>query len=252
MIGSGVFRVSLSRSDLKTTAFGVSVQPDLATDGEIWFKQMGNTTAVMSELALLQNEVPSVVQGLLANGFSISAVHNHLIEISPMIMFVHFSGMGDAMKMATGIRAALAGTKTPVSTSATKKAPQIDVKGVGQVFGQAGEIEDQVLSFDIPRSEQISVSGMKMPSEMGVESYLYFQAAGGGKAASQAEFALLASEVEAVTQTVTQHGMTITALHNHMTMVSPMLFWMHVWGAGDAVTIAKAWRAALIHTKSNL
>jgi hypothetical protein len=250
MMDGGVFLVDLARTDIKATAYGVPVQPDLANDGEAAFKQLGNTTMVMGELALLQKEVPSVVQGLRASGIAVSGLHNHLLEISPLIVFVHYSGMGDAMQLARAVRAALSGTKTPITTSATKKPPAIDIKGIQQVFGTAGQVEDEVFLVDVERNEQITMNGMVIPPAMGVQSSIYFQSMGGGKAASQAEFALLASEIDAVTSSLTQHGFTIAALHNHMTTIHPMLFWMHVWATGDAVTIAKGWKAALAHTNS--
>jgi hypothetical protein len=87
---------------------------------------------------------------------------------------------------------------------------------------------------------------------MGIESSCYFQSTGGGKAATQGECALLAGEVDAVSHTLMDNGFTVTALHNHMTDVSPMLFFMHSWAAGDAVTLANGLHAALAHTNSKL
>lgn len=248
MKDNGVFLVELSRTDINATGFGVKLQPDLAMDGEAAFKQMTGGTMVMGELALLQKEVIPVWRGLLANGFTVSGIHNHLIEASPVIMFLHYSGMGDAMGLARRLRAALGGSKTPVTTSATKKAPAIDIKSIQQVFGMPGELGDEVFYLEVPRAEQIRMNGMVIPPAMGVESYFYFQSAGNGKAASQAEFALLASEVDAVNRVMMEHGVNVTALHNHMTTIQPMLFWMHAWMTGDAATIARTWQAALSHT----
>jgi hypothetical protein len=250
MMPSGVYVVDISRDDLKPTGFGVSLQPDLVADGEASFMQAGTSAMVMGELALVDTEVPAVTRGLLANGFEISAIHNHLVPISPLILFIHFNGMGDAVPLATKLRASLAGSKTPFMTKATVKAPAIDVKGLQQVFGDSGQIEDEVISFDVARNEKFTMSGMALPPAMGVQSDFYFQSIGGGKAGAQAEFALLASEVDTVMSAMEKNGFTVTALHNHMTMISPMLFWMHVWASGDAVTIAKAFTAALSHTNS--
>jgi hypothetical protein len=250
MMPSGVYAVDLSRDDLKITVAGVPAQPDLAADGEADFMQTGSSTMVMGELAVTVTELPSVVRDVLANGFSISAIHNHLVPISPLIMFIHFSGTGDAVQLAKNVRASLASTKTPFTTKETVKAPAIDVKGLQQTFGDNGQIEDQVIAFNVPRNETITMNGVALPPAMGVQSYLYFQSIGGGKAGAQAEFALLASEVDTVMKAMVQSGYTVTALHNHMTMISPMLFWMHVWATGDAVTIAKNFTSALSHTNS--
>lgn len=165
-----------------------------------------------------------------------------------MIIFIHFSGMGDAMQLATGLRAALAGSKTPNTTTATKKLPSINYQGIQRVFGVKGEVGDQVFYLEVPRAEKITMRGMTIPPAMGVESYFYFQAAGGGKAAMQAELALLATEVNAVNRTLMDRGINVTALHNHMTDIQPMLFWMHAWATGDPVAIATSVHEALSHT----
>ena len=249
---NGVFVVELSRSDLKVTRLGLTLQPDLVSDGEANFKQVAGGTMVMCELALLEKEVWPVYQALLASGFSVSAVHQHVTQISPLILFLHFSGMGDAVTMARNIRAALAHTGTPSTTTATKKQPKINIKGLQQVFGMPGEVGDEVFYFEVPRAEKITMNGMPVPASIGIESYLYFQGAGSAGAASQGEFALLASEIDMVAKTLAQHGIEVTALHNHMTTVHPMYFWMHTWASGDPITIAKGLHAALALTHSSM
>ena len=42
----------------------------------------------------------------------------------------------------------------------------------------------------------------------------------------------------------------ITAIHNHRLMDSPRLFYMHFWGADDAVALARGLKAALDQTNS--
>ncbi len=41
------------------------------------------------------------------------------------------------------------------------------------------------------------------------------------------------------------NGIAVTALHSHMLNESPRLFFMHFWGEGDAVKLARGLRAAL-------
>ena len=52
-LGLDIPLIDLARSDLKATAYGMPVRPDLAMDGEAAFKQFGATAMVMGELALL-------------------------------------------------------------------------------------------------------------------------------------------------------------------------------------------------------
>jgi hypothetical protein len=46
------------------------------------------------------------------------------------------------------------------------------------------------------------------------------------------------------------HGITATALHNHMLEESPRMFMMHFWGDGSEERIAEGLKAALAKTNS--
>jgi hypothetical protein len=47
-----------------------------------------------------------------------------------------------------------------------------------------------------------------------------------------------------------QNGIEVTALHSHMLMEEPRLFFMHFWANDDAVKLAKGLRTALDQTNS--
>jgi hypothetical protein len=46
------------------------------------------------------------------------------------------------------------------------------------------------------------------------------------------------------------NGIDVTAVHSHMLMEEPRLFFMHFWANGDAVKLAKGLKAALDLTNS--
>jgi uncharacterized protein DUF1259 len=56
---------------------------------------------------------------------------------------------------------------------------------------------------------------------------------------------LIESEVTPVLTELRKHGIDVTALHNHLTGEQPRLFFMHFWGNGNAVAVARGLRAAL-------
>jgi hypothetical protein len=80
---------------------------------------------------------------------------------------------------------------------------------------------------------------------MGVATGIYFQPTGKGRAAVTVDFVLAASEVNPVIRALTDHGIAMTALHSHMLQEQPRLFFMHFWGDGDAVALARGLAAAL-------
>jgi hypothetical protein len=53
-----------------------------------------------------------------------------------------------------------------------------------------------------------------------------------------------------VIKALRQNGIEVTAIHSHMLMEEPRLFFMHFWANDDAVKLAKGLRAALDLTNS--
>ena len=77
-----------------------------------------------------------------------------------------------------------------------------------------------------------------------------FQLTGGGKAAITGDFVLIASEVNPVIRALRDNGIEVTAVHSHMLVESPRLFFMHFWANDDALKLARGIRAALDKTNS--
>jgi hypothetical protein len=85
---------------------------------------------------------------------------------------------------------------------------------------------------------------------MGVVTVMNFQPTAGGKAAITGDFVLLDKEVNAVARTLRQHGIDVTAVHNHMLMDTPRLFYMHFWANDEPAKLAQGLKAALDQTNS--
>jgi hypothetical protein len=207
---------------------------------------------VMGDLVLTEDEVEPVMMKLQEGGIQESALHNHLLEESPHVMYMHIASRGDAVQMAKAIHEALALTKTPAPDTSPAAPTDLgfDQKQVEEVLGHTGKVNGGVLQIGVPRSEAITDSGMTVPPSMGVATALNFQPTGNGKAAITGDFVLLASEVNPVMKALRQNGIEVTALHSHMLMEEPRLFFMHFWANDDAVKLAKGLRTALDHINS--
>ena len=107
-----------------------------------------------------------------------------------------------------------------------------------------------VFQVTVPRAEAITEMGTPLLPAMGVVTVLNFQPTDDGKAAITGDFVLIDREVNAVARALRQHGIEVTAIHNHGLMDSPRLFYMHFWGAEDAGELAQGLRAALEQTNS--
>jgi hypothetical protein len=254
MQAGDVIRFGMPRTDLHVVLNGVEIKPGLALGSWAAFKRDGSGAMVMGDLVLTEDEVEPVMRKLQEGGIHESAVHNHLIEESPHVMYMHIASHGDPLQMAKAIHDALALTKTPGPDAAPPAQPAVelglDQKQVEQILGHAGKVNGGILQIGVPRAETIIDSGMTVPPSMGVATALNFQPTGNGKAAITGDFVLLGSEVNAVIKALRQDGIAVTALHSHMLMEEPRLFFMHFWANDDAVKLAKGLRAALDNTNS--
>jgi biotin operon repressor len=247
----GIYRVGLPRTDLKVTLDGVELKPGFALGGWLAFEKMSEQGMVMGDLVLTETEVNPVMTKLAAGGIEVTALHNHLLRNQPFTMYMHVLGHGDPVKMATVLHAALAESKTPLSSAAAAPAspPQIDfdTAAVDQALSAKGTNNGGVYQFSIPRAEPIKDNGMDVPPPMGSANAINFQPTGGGKAAITGDFVLIAKEVNPVLKALRDHGIEVTAVHNHMLDDQPHLYFMHFWANDDAKKLADGLRAALVH-----
>jgi hypothetical protein len=243
----GVYKVGFPRTDLAVTADGVAIKAPLALGSWVAFLDDGTHVMAMGDLVLLATEVGSVVETLEKGGVDVSAIHNHLIGETPHVMYVHFSGHGDAVALARTLHAALATTKTPIAPQppAANPALMLPAADMDRILGRSGKPVGGVYQFGIPRAEAIHEGGMTIPPSMGMSTAINFQPLGNDRAATTGDFVLLAGEVNPVIRALHAGGIAVTALHSHMLQEEPRLFFMHFWGVGEAKALATTLRQAL-------
>jgi hypothetical protein len=253
-----VFRVGMPRSDLKVTAKDVKLLPGFALGGYAAFKQEGAQAMVMGDLVLLDAEVNPVLSGLFQNGFTISAIHNHLNELDPHVMYMHVMGMGAPVTLAQGLRQALSASATPLGqapagspVAEASPTTTLPVDQINHALGRTATIaKGGVIQVSIPRAEKITENGIELLPAMGVATGLNFQPLDGGQAAITGDFVMIGPEVNAVAQALRGAGIDVTALHNHHLGEDPRLFYMHFFAKGDPVQLAQGLRAAVDKTNS--
>jgi len=252
----GVFRIGLPRTDLAVSVKGVPVKAGFALGSYAAFKPVGDQAMVMGDLVLLDQEVPAVMAGLFKGGLEVTAVHNHLNDMSPHVMYMHYEGHGEAVKLATALRQALSASGTPLgaggsATAAPAAGSGLDTKQIEQALGRSGRaLDGGVFQVTVPRTEVITEMGVQLLPAMGVTTVINFQPTADGKAAITGDFVLIDKEVNAVARTLVQYGIDVTAIHNHGLMDTPRLFYMHFWANDDPVKLAQGLKAALSQTNS--
>jgi Domain of Unknown Function (DUF1259) len=243
-----VHKYGLPRSDLQVTVDGVAIKPALALGGWLAFKPIGTQTMVMGDLVLTEQEINPVLNRLLAEGITVTGIHNHLLRAQPATFYMHVAGEGDPIKLAKGLHDALSASKTPLGGAAAPAAQaslDLDAAKLEQALGHKGSANGGVYQFSIPRGDTISDQGVDIPPAMGTAIAINFQPTGGGKAAITGDFVLVAKEVNLVLAMLRQNGIEVTALHNHMLDDEPHTYYVHFWANDDATKLAQGLRAAL-------
>ena len=67
----------------------------------------GGKAAITGDFVLTGDEVQGVMKALRDNGIEVTAIHSHMLDEQPRLIFMHFWANDDAVKLARGIRAAL-------------------------------------------------------------------------------------------------------------------------------------------------
>lgn len=253
-ITGNVFKVTFPRTDLNVNVGDVHVMPGLALTSWVAIMKMNSDgmnmnskCMMMGDLVLQDKEVAAAVAQLVASGLEVTAVHNHLVNETPAIKYIHYYGEGDAAQLAEKIKSVFAVTSTPLTPAQPQTPVTVDWSKVLAIMGATGKQNGMLLQYGFPRNEKTTDHGMEMPVAMGMATAINFQM-NGDKVEATGDFVLLATEVNEVVKALTANGITVTAVHNHMLFDEPRLFMLHFWGVGNVEDVAKGLKAALIKT----
>ena len=246
----GYFRVNLPRTDLAVRVGSDALESPFEFTSYIGFVPVGKSDVLaMGEYVLRDDEVANVTSELRRDGISTPAVHNHLIGESPRIVYVHVMARGPAESVAAKLKAAFEKSATPLKR-ASESASAVNWAAVDAILGKHSEASNHVAEYEFPRREHLTIDGIPVKSSGMLEtaSEVVFQQLANGRAACGGELFVLPSEIDAVARALDEHGLHVTAIHNHMVAQSPQMYWMHWYGTGDAAALARGVAAALEHT----
>jgi len=102
-----------------------------------------------------------------------------------------------------------------------------------------------VLKVNIPRSDvKVSVAGVATPTPFGFGGWVAMTP-GQGMHVMMGDLVLTENEVNPVMSALLDHGLEVTALHNHFFFDSPRIYYMHVHGHGAPAALADQLKPAL-------
>jgi len=245
----GVFKVSFPRSDLSVTTAGVKMTPPMGLTAWAAFTKVGDHAMMMGDTVLLEDQVNPVMSVALDNGLEVTALHNHFFGDSPKVMFMHISGMGDEEKLATAVGKVYAKLKETMghkgdfpNVNLDPSKSTLDPKKIDHVLGRSGDMNNGVYKITIGRTTKMD--GHEMGNAMGVNTWAAFVGSD-DQSVVDGDFAMLETELQGVLKALRKAGINIVAIHNHMTMESPRIVFLHFWGVGKTTALAQGLKAAL-------
>jgi len=102
-----VYKITVGRDDLKMTEMGAPINARMGLNTWAAFVGTDDKAAVAGDVAMLPSEVNGVLKALRQNGLDVVAIHHHMLDTQPNVIFLHYWGTGPADTLATGFKAAL-------------------------------------------------------------------------------------------------------------------------------------------------
>lgn len=113
-MNKGVYKYTIGRPDVKLTEHGVPVSSFMGFNTWAAWQGTPEKAAVCGDFTMLEEEVQPVIRALVENGIEVVAVHNHMVEESPKVFFLHYWGTGSAERLTMGLKTALARTNRKI------------------------------------------------------------------------------------------------------------------------------------------
>ncbi len=113
-----VYKITVGRDDLQVKDMGAVINARMGLNTWAAFFGSDQQAVIAGDVAMLESEMQPVLKALRSHGLQVVAIHHHMTDTRPMILFLHYWGKGPATQLATGFRAALDQLgKKPASTA---------------------------------------------------------------------------------------------------------------------------------------
>jgi hypothetical protein len=246
-----VLKVNIPRNDLSITVANVKTPTPFGFGGWVAMtKGTGGADVLMGDLVLTQDEVNPVMSALLDHGIEVTALHNHFFWDEPRMFYMHVHGHGTAADLAARLKPALDLIGKP-PTPAALPAPTpstLDTTRLTQIIGRPGDQMGSVYKFTIGRDDlSVKEMGATINARMGLNTWAAFVGTN-DNAAIAGDVAMLGGEVTPVLKALRTNGLSVVAIHHHMTSTDPTIYFVHYWGTGPAAKLAEGFKAAVSQT----
>ncbi len=153
--------------------------------------------------------------------------------------------MRNAVSLLGTLLLAMAGLGTHGSIVHAQDMPS-DYQQVLKVVGKSGDFKANVLKVNIPRNDlHVTIADYPVPTPFGFGGWFALTKGDGADDVMMGDLVLLQEEVNPVMSALLDHGLEVTALHNHFFWSQPTVYFMHIHGHGKALDLANQIKPAL-------
>jgi hypothetical protein len=254
-VTKSVLSIDVERKDIGDVSgpLGVTFTPAFEIDGTLTFQPLGHRSAFFNgDIALRPEETQDVIDAIIANGLIFQAFHQHYIETTPNVWFIHFRGEGDPLKLATAVHNVLKATSTPLpQTMPSNTTTPLDPDKLASILHGDAQVGDEgVVTVTIDRADTIVIDDIHVSPEANISTTVQFKplASSGSSAAVGPDFSMKSSEVMPVVSLMRSLGWFQGCLYNQETNEHPQLYFDHMLKVGDAYSLAQEVRRGLALT----
>ncbi len=278
-IVNGVCLATRSRTNFHPIVLGRKAESFMFVPQAFSFENMNREgkTLCLGETVLLQEEVNPFMSKLRKHGIIVTATHNHWLFDKPRLMYMHFETLDDPISFARKVSDAMTVLVTRnVSVGTSVKNDQSnpdessskdlslmteDSSPMNQDFGTSGHCDqfNQILGGTMHTFENGQCIVMKSrlnikPIVLGKrgrsfllipQMFTFESMTSDGRALCSGETVILQSEINPFISKLRQHGIIVTAIHNHWLFDRPRLMFMHWESIDKPLSFAKKTRDAL-------
>jgi Domain of Unknown Function (DUF1259) len=251
-VTKGVLSIDVERKDIGDVSgpLGVTFTPAFEIDGTLTFQPLGHRSAFFNgDIALRPEETQDVIDAIIANGLTFQAFHQHYIETTPNVWFIHFRGEDDPLKLATAVHNVLKATSTPLpQTMPSNPTTPLDPDKLASILHGDAQVGDEgVVTVTIDRADTIVIDDIRVSPEANISTTVQFKplASSGSSAAVGPDFSMKSSEVMPVVSLMRSLGWFQGCLYNQETNEDPQLYFDHMLKVGDAYSLAQEVRRGL-------
>jgi hypothetical protein len=102
-----VYKITVGRNDIAMKDHGAVINARMGLNTWAAFCGTQEDAVVAGDIAMLEGELTPVLKTLRKNGIDVVAIHHHMTDEKPMVIFLHYWGRGPAGKLANSFKAAL-------------------------------------------------------------------------------------------------------------------------------------------------